>query len=477
MMPLLRKPTDPPGSGSEGPSLDGAPAKPGIPPRRHPWRAGTFRSLRHRNYRLYFFGQIISLTGSWVQTTALMWLAFDLTHESKWPAMVAAAQIFPTFLFGAWGGVLADRWPKRSLIFLTQAAFMAVALGLAGLVLLGVVVPWHLLVIAAAGGLINALDLPARLAFVVDMVGREDLLNAVALNSSLFNRARALGPAVGGLLLAWLGPGACFLVNGLSYVAVLVALARMDTEGSVGAADGRSGLRSFLGGFGYLARKPGLAVLFVLVGMMTMFGWPFLALLPGLAQHTLGVQERGYSLLLSGTGLGALLAALVVATFGSLSRRRQFIAAGVGLTTAALLGLSATTNLAVAVACCGLIGFGLILFLATSQAVVQLGAADHNRGRVMGIWSMTLSGAVPLGNLLFGPAADRWGEAEVIRLEGLACGSAVLVLFVLLRLWSREGVSAGGIGSPRLPDVGQGADLSGGPGRSATCPTCGDDRP
>ena len=174
----------------------------------------TFRSLRHRNYRLYFFGQLISLVGTWMQTTALSWLAFEISGESKWPAFITAAQILPTFLLGPWGGALADRWPKRPLIFWMQTAFLILALVLAWLVLGGAAQPWQLLIVTAATGLVTAIDLPARLSFVMDMVGREDLANAVALNSLLFNSARALGPMLAGWLIVvstrgWIsvGPG------------------------------------------------------------------------------------------------------------------------------------------------------------------------------------------------------------------------------------------------------------------------------
>src|SRR5262245_51657036 len=188
--------------------------------------AATFRALRHRNYRLYFFGQLVSLTGSWMQTTALAALAFELTKQSRWPALITAAQILPTFLFGAWGGSLADRWPKRNLLLWTQGALLVLALLLAVLVLIEPV-PWQLLAVTLAAGIVQAIDLPARLAFVMDMVGREDVINAVALNSVLFNCARVVGPAVGVSLLHWLGPAVCFLANALSYVAVLWALAAM----------------------------------------------------------------------------------------------------------------------------------------------------------------------------------------------------------------------------------------------------------
>src|SRR5262245_19086011 len=188
---------------------------------------GTFRALRHRNYRLFFLGQMVSVVGSWVQLTALMWLAFRLTETSRWPALVAAAQQLPGFVLGAWGGALADRLPRRVLIIQTQTLLLVLALALAGLTFAGVATVWHLLAIAVASGVVNAVDLPARLAFLVEMVGKEDLVNAVALNSLMFNLARAAGPALGAWLLLHGGPAACFLLNALSYLAVLAALARM----------------------------------------------------------------------------------------------------------------------------------------------------------------------------------------------------------------------------------------------------------
>jgi MFS family permease len=399
----------------------------------------TFSALRHRNYRLFFLGQMVSLVGTWVQTTALMWVAFELTHEAKWPPLVLAAQMLPAFFLGVWGGFLADRWPKRRLIFWTQAAYLLLALALAGLALAGVVQPWHLLVIGAANGVVNAVDLPARLSFVMDMVGRDDLVNAVALNSLLFNVARALGPAFAGPLLEVLSPGACFLVNGLSYVAVLAALAAMDVEGSAHPTGERSGWRSLLLGFGYLVARPRLALVVLLACVLSVFAWPFLSLLPALAHSPLHAGARGYSLMLSSTGCGALTAALLVATYGSLERRRLFLGAGLALTVVALAGLSLSDHLFPAVGWSALAGCGLILYMATAQAVVQLGAGDENRGRILGVWSMALGGSLPLGNLLAGLAADLWTTPLVLCLQGAACGAASLLLLVLLG-WRTGGV-------------------------------------
>ncbi|GIW81102.1 MAG: hypothetical protein KatS3mg105_2909 [Gemmatales bacterium] len=202
-------------------SLSAPPAARGLP---------TFRSLRHRNYRLFFFGQVVSLQGVWIQQTGLIWLAHELTGQSKWPALISAVQIFPTCFLGIWGGALADRFPKRSLIFCTQCGLMALSLLLAAFVLAGPVDPYLLLVISLGVGLIQAVDVPARLSFVVDLVGRDDVMNAVALNSLSFNVARGVGPAIAGWILVFFGAGYCFLLNGLSYLAVLWALIRMDLQ-------------------------------------------------------------------------------------------------------------------------------------------------------------------------------------------------------------------------------------------------------
>ncbi len=391
----------------------------------------TFRALRHRNYRLFFLGQLVSLTGSWVQTTALMWLAFDLSGTSRWPALVGAAQIAPTFFLGALGGVLADHLPKRRLLLLTQSALLVLALLLAGLVVTGLATVWHLFAVALVCGLVNAVDLPVRLSFVHDMVGRDDLMNAVALNSLLFNTARALGPALGTCLLEWWGPAPCFFLNALSYLAILGALLRMQVPLLHPAH--WTERQSWRAGFHYVAHHPTLLLLLCLTGAMALCGWPILALLPALSQNDMTAGESGYSWMLSAIGVGALTSTLLVASFGSLKRRRRFLGTGLVVAALALIGLSLAPNLVLGMICCSLLGLGLVMFFSTSQATVQLSAGDHNRGRVMGIYSIVLSGATPLGTLLAGTSADRWGVVQVVRVQGLAMLIAAMVIVALLR--------------------------------------------
>ena len=385
----------------------------------------TFRSLRHRNYRLYFVGQLVSLVGSWTQFTTLMWLAHEQTHEAKWPAFLAAVQIGPTFLLGPWGGALADKVPRRGLIIRTQAAFLTCALLLLGLQLAGQLTVGAMLAVMFAHGVVQAIDLPARLAFVPSLVEREDLSNAVALNSLLFNAARAGGPAIAAAILTSAGAEWCFVLNAFSYGGIILALALIHVPADTAAV----ALPSPEGGFRVLGRRPELLALVVIAGLVAVGGWPLLPLLPAVAELRLGVGKGGYGTLLSSVGFGALGAALVAATIGNDVRRKILLLAGLLSTSASLTGISLTRSLPVAAGCCVLFGFGMILFFATGQTVVQLGTADADRGKVMGVWAMMLSAGVPLGNLVFGPAADVFTVPPVVAVQAgtVTLAAAVLV--------------------------------------------------
>jgi predicted MFS family arabinose efflux permease len=385
----------------------------------------TFRSLRHPNYRLYFVGQLVSLIGSWTQITTLVWLAHEQTGQAKWPAFLAAVQIGPTFLLGPWGGALADRVSRRGLIIRTQCAFLTCALILLGLHLTHQLTVGAMLAVMFAHGIVQAIDLPARLAFVPSLVGRDDLANAVALNSLLFNVARAIGPALAAVLLASAGAAWCFIANALSYLAVIAALSlmhapqaelcpvTMPTEG---------------GGFRVIARRPGLAILFALTSLAAVGGWPLLALLPSFAEKVLGMGQGAYGTILSAVGVGALCAALTAASFGNEVRRKVLLLGGLLAVASGLTGLARTSSLPIATVCCALFGFGMILFFATGQTLVQLRTPDADRGKVMGVWAMVLSAGVPLGNLVFGPAADEFGVPIVIAVQAGTIGLAAALL-------------------------------------------------
>lgn len=392
-------------------------------------RLSTFRALRHRSYRLYFGGQLFSVVGTWLHLTALMWLTYEVTHQSSWTANVGAARLLPTVFLAPLGGMLADRFSKRVLLIISQTLLMLLALVLAVLTATVALKGWHLLMLTLVAGVIHAVDWPARLAFVSEMVEREDLANAVALNSLLFNCARAIGPGLAGLFYAWFGPAFCFLINALTFVPLIFALAAMRiparSEVPPGTVGGRASFRS---GLNHLVGRPRLLVLLLFTAAMALFAWPILPLLPALAKQTFHGDESTYGVLLSGLGAGALTAALAAATIAShihevKTRRRDprivVLALGAGLVACSLFFLGSTSNLFAGVAACFFFGLGMILFLATSQSITQLSALDHNRGAVMGVWSMLLSAAQPAGYYLAGWAADQSSVTTALAIQGV----------------------------------------------------------
>ena len=409
----------------------------------------TFRSLRHRNYRRYFFGQIVSFTGTWMQSAALMWLIYDQTHDVRWPSYLLVAQVGPTVLLGAWGGSLADRSPKRRLILRTQMIFLANAILLALLVGNGFVLPLMILGFQAVNGVVQAVDLPARLAFLPDLVPKEDLINAVGLNSLLFNSARAIGPAITGLLFLAAGELApilgyenpvilgtvwCTTLNAFSFLAVLLALRGIHVPGDAPRDPDRESASS-TDGIRYLMKHRKLGGLVLATLILCVFAWPTLTLFPAYTRQRLGRAEETYSFLVSALGAGALVAAFTTATFGSIARRAGFLVLGASATSLGLLGLAVATGLPAALSGAAAVGFGLILFLSTGQSTLQLGVPDGIRGRVMALWAITLSASAPIGHLLAGQAAEAFGLELV--LEVMAAGSGLvavgLVLLVLRR--------------------------------------------
>lgn len=407
--------------------------------------ATTFRSLRHRDYFLYFLGQGVSFTGSWIQTTALQWSVFSTTRDPIWPPLLMIAAVAPTMLLGAVGGALADRFPKRPLIIVCQFLFLVNAAALAALVWAGHAHPGVALALACMNGLVNAVDVPARLAYVPDLIPRDDLVNAVGLNSLLFNLGRAGGPALAGLIfllaaglpggevpteVTRIGATVCFALNALSYAAVIVGLFLMRPAGQTPTK--KSGRLS--DGFAFIARNPPLAALLVCTAALCLFGWPLLTLFPAYTDNVLGHAEKEYSWLVSAMGGGALVAALSNATFGSLARARLFATIGAVLPAVALGGLALSSDLPPAALCAGVFGMGMILFLSTGQSVLQLTTPDDARGRVLALWPMTLSMGTVAGNLLCGWAARHLPIPVVLGI--MAAGTGVTACVVAVLAWT-----------------------------------------
>ena len=385
----------------------------------------TFAALRHRNFRLFWLAQLVSLTGTWMHAVAQGWLVLELTDQPFWLGAVGAANMLPVLAFSLLGGVAADRFPKRVLLIASQSASAVLALTLGLLALGGHVRVWHVIAVALLLGTSNALDLPARQSFVVEMVGREDLLNAIALNSFTFNAARVAGPAVAGVIVAAAGSATCFLVNAASFVPVVAALSLM--RGLPAAPQARPGsvaahLRE---GLAYLQRERRFQGLIGLVAAGSFFGFPCITLLPAFARDVLHADARGYGLLMAMTGVGAVVSALALA-----ARQRSgaggVVVVGAGVAFGAALALfAASRSLASAVPLLIVAGAGMVAQAATANTLVQSMAPDELRGRLMSIFTLVLMGTMPLGNIVIGALAGLVGTTTAVAAFGLALCAAV----------------------------------------------------
>lgn len=389
----------------------------------------TFASLRHPNYRLWFFGQMFSLFGTWMQSTAQGYLVFELTHSAAYLGYVGFAAGVPVWLFTLFGGVLADRLPRRLLLLLTQSYMMLLALVLALLTFTGWVRPWHIVLLAFLLGTGNAFDAPARQAFVLELVDRPTLGNAIALNSAMFNTATAVGPAIGGLTYAAFGPGWCFILNAVSFLAVIGALAAMRLTPHSSRPPRGSAVAELGEGLRYVMSHPQLRTLMLIVAVMSLFGMSFTTLMPAWAVRILHGDARTNGLLQSARGLGALAGALLIASSAHLLVRGRILGLGLLLFPAALMGFAGLHRLGPALVLLVIVGAALIMVYNLANNLVQTAASDRLRGRVMGLYSFALLGLMPLGALLAGSLAERIGEPLTV------VGAAAVILACALAYW------------------------------------------
>ncbi len=382
-----------------------------------------FIALRHRNFRLFWTGQLVSLIGTWMQTTGQAWLVLQLTKSAWALGVVGALQFLPVMLFALFGGALADRIPKRKVILFTQSFSLVQAAALWLLIATGTVQLWHIFVLAILLGLTNAIDMPTRQAFVAEMTGREDLPNAIALNSSVFNLARIVGPGLGGLLIAWLGIAPLFLLNTLSFIPVLIGLAMIDitqlhtrikqrVEKQVGT------FRSIREGLSYIKMTPAVFLVIVVIGIVSLFGINFNVVLPLFATTILNAGPAGFGFLSSTFGIGSLLAALWLAWSNQRpSIRTMLLASILFCILEALFALSHWYELSLLLI--AFVGFAQITFTAIANTTIQTVTPDHLRGRVMGVYMLVFNGSIPLGNLFTGGLAHLFG-APIALLAGAA---------------------------------------------------------
>jgi MFS family permease len=387
----------------------------------------TLRALRHRNFQLFFGGQLISLIGTWMQSIAEAWLVYRLTGSSVLLGTISFANQIPVFLVAPLGGIVADRWSRRKIVIGTQAASMLLALTLSLLTLTGMIRVWHLFVLTALLGVVNSFDIPARQAFLSDMVGREDLMNAIALNSSMFNSARIVGPAVAGILVANIGEGWCFFANGVSYIAVIAGLLMMDVRRHIPVGSNGSMIAHVVEGFRFVIHNLPIHALLILLGILSLTGMPFAVLMPIFADQILHGGARGLGLLMGASGIGALCGALTLATRQSVRGLSRWVAMSAGAFGATLAVFALSRSFWFSCAVLIPVGFAMMIEMGSSNTLIQSMSPDHLRGRVMSVYSMMFMGMSPIGALLSGICAEKFGAPLTVAAGGVICIVAATV--------------------------------------------------
>lgn len=401
------------------------------------WRH-TFRALRYRNYRLFFWGQLVSLSGTWMQQTAMSWFVYQITNSKFMLGLVAAVGSAPMVLSSMWGGALADLYPKRSILVATQSAQMICAFVLAAGVWLGFASPLFIIIVAALNGIAMGFDMPARQAFTVEMTSREDLLNAISLNSSIVNGARVVGPSAAGLMIGAVGVAMCFFLNGLSFIAVIVGFLLMRLPPFIRKVDVVSAGEHAWEGILYSIKHQRVRTILLLFLAIGIFGWSYTVLMPAFARDVLGRGANGYGVLMSASGTGALIGALAVATYGHLFVPRRLALGGVWLFAASLFALALARDFYVAMAFLFVAGFGMLLFFSTSNTLLQTIVPDEMRGRVMGVWSLVFGAMIPLGGLEAGAVAHWAGTSFALAFGACICALAAFITLIIIRRRDRQ---------------------------------------
>ncbi len=390
----------------------------------------TLRALRHRNFQLFFAGQLISLIGTWMQSVAQSWLVYRITGSSALLGLVAFAGQIPIFLMSPIAGYAADRMSRYRMVIATQITSMVLALVLAALTLTGRIQIWEIFVLSTLLGVANAFDIPARQSFLVEMVGREDLMNAIALNSSMFNGARIIGPAVAGILVAKIGEGWCFFANGISYIAVIVGLLFMQVTPFRRAAATMSAWHTIREGFRYVGRTAPIREIVQLLAIISFAGMPYTVLMPIFADRILHGGAQILGILMGATGLGALGGALLMASRTALKGYTVWIPCAATGFALSLAGFSLSSHLWLSFGMLFVAGFSLMIQVGASNTLIQSMVPDHLRGRTMSVYSMMYIGVGPVGAMVSGFAAQSFGARWTIFAGAAIClaGGAVFAL-------------------------------------------------
>jgi MFS family permease len=391
-----------------------------------------FIPLRHTNFRYYWIGMCISLTGTWMQNVAQPWLAYTMTKSAFLLGLVGAIQYMPVLLFSLFAGVLIDRFPKKKILFFTQSASLLVTLTLAILDYSGHIQFWHILVLAAALGLVNTFDMPTRQSFIIQLVGKDDLMNAIALNSAMFSTCRIVGPAIAGLVIGYYGAGMCFLANSISFAAVVISLFfihPMAIQTTVKSS--KRILADIKDGLNYIYKRSALLDAVLLLTIIGTFAMNNNVLIPVFSEVVLKQGSIGMGILFSFSGIGALIGAMLVALTSKSGPNKLVIYAVPTIIGILLMLNSFTTNLLFAGLCIAAMGISFNLFSATVNSVMQLNTGNEYRGRVMSVYTLVVSGSTPIGNLYAGLADDYIGA----RFGFAACGVIVFALLIPMYLY------------------------------------------
>jgi len=390
----------------------------------------TFAALKYPNYRLWFWGQMTSLFGSWMQSTAQAFLIFELTHSPVFLGYVGFAAGIPAWLFTFYGGVIADRFPRRNILMLTQIWMMSLAFVLALLAFTGLVQPWHVILLSFSLGVGTAFDSPARHAFVNELVEKEDLINAIALNSTMFNTATAIGPAIGGIIYAFVGPAWCFTINGISFLAVIYNLWRMKLKPFIRKVRTKSTLAELKEGFVYIRKQKMILMIIYMIAMVSILAFGMITLFPAWAVNILHGDATTNGFLQSARGVGALVAALLIASMSKYISKGKVLMYNYLTLPVFIIIFSFNRNLFLSLFLLVIIGGILIAIFNLSNATIQTLVDEEFRGRVMSIYSFGFFAIVPVGSLLIGAEAEHLGAPEAILINGV-----ILFVFMAVVNW------------------------------------------
>ncbi len=411
------------------------PRLPNLPSEIVPLRARQFRipktlnALRHPNFRLYVTGQLLSTMGTWMQIIAHGWLVYQLSQSELMLGVVGFASAIPALLVTPWGGVIVDRVSKRKLMIITQICAMLLAFILAALTFTGIVEVWHVLVLTVCTGMINAFDGPARQAFVVEMVGREDMPNAIAINSMTFNSARVVGPAIAGFLLVTLGAGWCFLINGISFLAVIGGLLAMRLP-ELAARNGQvNAWRQLRSGVGYAIHTNEVGALLLIALSLSLFGITYSTVLPAFVDRVLHQDAGAFGAINMASGIGAVSAAVLVARYGDRGQRGRWLKRLALTYPVVLIAFGLNSYYPLALALSVLLGIGFMSQFTLINTLLQTQIVDEMRGRIMSLYTLTFFGLAPFGNLAMGALSEVWGIGQTIAVSALIALALMSVIF------------------------------------------------